>query len=252
MHARHLPGLGPRFWVALCLASVFGANMGDFFAHDLGLGHVAGLPFLAIGFALILIAERYDVSTRELYYWLAIIVVRTAATNIADYLAGDLKLPRVWIIACLALLLAIAVAMVWAARRPTTSANRNRGLLRADAMYWASMLVAGTLGTVIGDYVSHNLRLGDGLASMALGLPLGVLFLIGSRGPIWSLPFYWATIVMVRAAGTAVGDFLAGRGMLGLPLSTVSTGLAFTVLLLLWNGQRQSPIPAIKALEAEE
>ena len=73
--------------------------------------------------------------------------------------------------ACLALLLAIAVAMVWAARRPTTSANRNRELLRADAIYWASMLVAGTLGTVIGDYVSHNLRLGDGLASIALGLP---------------------------------------------------------------------------------
>ena len=68
MHARHLPVLGPRFWVALCLASVFGANMGDFFAHDVGLGHVAGLPFLAIGFALILVAERYDVSTRELYY----------------------------------------------------------------------------------------------------------------------------------------------------------------------------------------
>ena len=119
-------------------------------------------------------------------------------------------------------------------------------------MYWASMLVAGTLGTVIGDYVSHNLRLGDGLASIALGLPLGVLFLIGSRGPIWSLPFYWATIVMVRAAGTAVGDFLAGRGMLGLPLSTVSTGLAFAALLLLWSGQRQSAIPAISALESEK
>jgi uncharacterized membrane-anchored protein len=243
MHARHLPVLGPRFWVALCLASVFGANMGDFFAHDLGLGHVVGLPFLAIGFALILVAERYDVSTRELYYWLAIIVVRTAATNIADYLAGDLKLPRVWIMACLALLLAIAVAKVWAARRRTTSANRNRELLRADAMYWVSMLVAGTLGTVIGDYVSHNLRLGDGLASMALGLPLGVLFLIGSRGPIWSLPFYWATIVMVRAAGTAVGDFLAGRGILGLPLSTAATGITFVALLLVWRGPRSSTAP---------
>jgi uncharacterized membrane-anchored protein len=238
-----LPVLGPRFWVALCLASVFGANMGDFFAHDLGLGHVVGLPFLAIGFALILVAERYDVSTRELYYWLAIIVVRTAATNIADYLAGDLKLPRVWIMACLALLLAIAVAKVWAARRRTTSANRNRELLRADAMYWVSMLVAGTLGTVIGDYVSHNLRLGDGLASMALGLPLGVLFLIGSRGPIWSLPFYWATIVMVRAAGTAVGDFLAGRGILGLPLSTAATGITFVALLLVWRGPRSSTAP---------
>jgi uncharacterized membrane-anchored protein len=36
---RHVPRLGVGFWVALCLASVFGANMGDFFAHNLGLGH---------------------------------------------------------------------------------------------------------------------------------------------------------------------------------------------------------------------
>ena len=48
MHGRHLPALGRRFWGALCLASIFGANMGDFFAHDVGLGHVKGLPFLAI------------------------------------------------------------------------------------------------------------------------------------------------------------------------------------------------------------
>ena len=44
---QHLPILGPRFWAALCLASIFGANVGDFFAHDLGLGHLGGLPFLA-------------------------------------------------------------------------------------------------------------------------------------------------------------------------------------------------------------
>ena len=51
MQDRHLPSLGPRFWAALCLASIFGANMGDYFAHNLGLGHVAGLPFLAVAFA---------------------------------------------------------------------------------------------------------------------------------------------------------------------------------------------------------
>ena len=51
MQRSHVPQLGVRYWSALCLASIFGANMGDFFAHNLGLGHVAGLPFLAIAFA---------------------------------------------------------------------------------------------------------------------------------------------------------------------------------------------------------
>ena len=49
MNERHLPLSNARFWAALCLASIFGANLGDFFAHNIGLGHVAGLPFLAAG-----------------------------------------------------------------------------------------------------------------------------------------------------------------------------------------------------------
>jgi uncharacterized membrane-anchored protein len=99
MHGRHLPALGRRFWVALCLASIFGANMGDFFAHDLGLGHVRGLPFLAVAFAVVLVAERFDRLAHEAYYWLAIVIVRTAATNLADFMAGDMRLPRLLVMA---------------------------------------------------------------------------------------------------------------------------------------------------------
>src|SRR6266481_9443847 len=76
MRDQHLPALGPRFWAALCLASIFGANMGDFFAHNIGLGHVAGLPFLAVGFALVMTIERFDRMAHETYYWLGIILVR--------------------------------------------------------------------------------------------------------------------------------------------------------------------------------
>jgi uncharacterized membrane-anchored protein len=35
MQQYHVPLLGLRYWIALCLASIFGANMGDFFAHNL-------------------------------------------------------------------------------------------------------------------------------------------------------------------------------------------------------------------------
>ena len=109
MQGRHLPALGRRFWVALCLASIFGANMGDFFAHDLGLGHVRGLPFLAVAFAIVLVAERFDRLAHEGYYWLAIVIVRTAATNLADFMAGDMRLPRLLVMAGLTVLLAVVV-----------------------------------------------------------------------------------------------------------------------------------------------
>ena len=71
MQPIHLPALGARYWSALCLASIFGANMGDLFARNLGLGHVAGLPFLAVALAIVIVAERFDRIQHESYYWIA-------------------------------------------------------------------------------------------------------------------------------------------------------------------------------------
>ena len=248
MHDRHLPALGPRFWMALCFASVFGANLGDFFAHDLGLGHLKGLPLLAAALGIILLVERFDRFAHEGWYWSAIVVVRTAATNLADLLCGDLHFPRLWASVALAVALGIAVTLVWNAwrrsmgprsmgrgatgRDAADAAARKRLVLSADGAYWLCMLLAGTLGTVMGDYASHDLHLGDARAAVALGLPLACLFAAGGRGRIWLTGFYWVTVVMVRAAGTAVGDFLAQREVLGLALSTTATGVAFVVLLL--------------------
>lgn len=244
MHDRHLPALGPRFGTALCFASVFGANLGDFFAHDLGLGHLKGLPFLAMALGIILLVERFDRFAHEGWYWSAIVVVRTAATNLADLLCGDLRFPRLWASVALAVALGIAVTLVWNAWRRSTrreatadAAARKRLVLSADSAYWFCMLLAGTLGTVMGDYASHDLHLGDAKAAVVLGLPLACLFAAGGRGRLWLPAFYWVTVVMVRAAGTAVGDFLAQREVLGLALSTAATGLAFVVLLLIANAR---------------
>jgi uncharacterized membrane-anchored protein len=109
MQQIHLPTLGARYWAALCLASIFGANMGDFFARNLGLGHVAGLPFLALALAIVIASERFDRSVHQVYYWTAIIIVRTGATNFADFACGDMKLPRGLVIIGLAVALVVAL-----------------------------------------------------------------------------------------------------------------------------------------------
>jgi uncharacterized membrane-anchored protein len=239
----HLPALGPRYWTALCVASIFGANMGDFFAHDLGLGHVAGLPYLAVALAIVIIAERFDDVRHQFYYWTAIIIVRTAATNSADFLAGDMKLPRALVMAGLAVALAGAVWLSWQfvwLRRETKADN----VLCADLGYWISMFLAGTLGTVLGDYCSHNLKLGNAGGSLLLSPVVAVLLLAGHDGRLLWLPLYWTTVVSIRAAGTTVGDYLASRGMLGLPLSTAVSGLVFVLLLVLWRERSKSAEPA--------
>ena len=110
----------------------------------------------------------------------------------------------------------------------------------ADLGYWVCMFISGTLGTVIGDFCSHNVGLDDAGASILLSPIVAVLFLAGRGGRLLLLPFYWLTVVLIRAAGTAVGDFISGRNMLGLPVSTAVTGALFIALLVIWREQSRS------------
>ena len=107
------------------------------------------------------------------------------------------------------------------------------------------MFISGTLGIVIGDSCSHSIDLDDAGASILLSPIVAVLFLAGRGGLLLLLPFYWLTVVLIRAAGTAVGDFISGRIMLGLPASTADTGALFIARLVSGGSSRDRRESAI-------
>jgi uncharacterized membrane-anchored protein len=234
MQLAHVPSAGARYWAALSIASVFGANCGDFIARYFKLGHTGGLLPLAIILAIILIAERRDKFAHQAYYWAAIIVIRAAATNLADFGASDLALKKIWLIAALAALLLLALAVSPPAKSVAPPEARAFRLPSTDARYWVAMLIAGTLGTVIGDVMSFESGLGTLYASLVLASMLAVIFLLGAKGWFGNLWFYWLAVVTVRAAGTSLSDFLA-HNVFGLPLSTLVTGILFVATLLVWK-----------------
>src|SRR5207302_3673565 len=102
------------------------------------------------------------------------------------------------------------------------------------------MFISGTLGTVIGDFCSHNVGPDDAGASILLSPIVAVLFLAARGGRLLLLPFYWLTVVLIRAAGTAVGDVISGRNMLALPVSPAVTGGLFIAFLVIWREQSRS------------
>ena len=234
LRMEHLPNLNAKYWSALILASIFGANAGDFFSDVLGLGHFLGLPILALAFAGVLIAERFDRYKHHAYFWAAIIVVRSAATNIGD-IGHDLHLHPISVMAFLSALL-LATLTCWAVfRKQVTVPCAVSSSLASAPQYWWTMLVAGALGTVVGDYFSYAMHLGNLEAALLLGAVVVVLFLLlGPTDRLSRLFYYWLTVVFIRSAGTAMGDFFAHK-LLGLPLSTLTSGLAFIALLVLWR-----------------
>ncbi len=233
MQVTNVPVLGWRYWATISVASVFGANMGDFAAHNLHLGHMRGLPLLAVLFGAVLFAERRAHARSELFYWLAIVLLRTAATNLGDLTTHDMRLAPQWVVAALA---ALIMWILWAASR----ANNDQHLQLprtppTNARYWVVMLLAGTLGTVFGDFVADLIELPNATALFTMLL---IVVLTFSRHAVSRTVIgYWLTIILIRTAGTNMGDFLTdGDGIgLPLPLSTGMTGVLLLAMVMLWK-----------------
>jgi uncharacterized membrane-anchored protein len=245
MQSKHLPAINPRYWAAIILASIFGTNMGDLYAHNSGLGLLGGLPILAVLFVAAYVAERFDRLAHDAYYWLCIIILRTGATNIADYMAGKrgLHIDRLVLTAGFAAL--IAVLAVVALKKSGGAKPEGKALPETDALYWVTMLAAGVFGTIFGDYFEH--MIGEGVAVIVLSIALLPVLGVYWRSAVPSLFLYWATISAARTTGTAIGDWLAENDILniGLPVCTALTGAAFVAVLVLWRGRRQpQPAPA--------
>lgn len=239
----HVPRIDARYWAGITMASVFGTNMGDLYAHESGLGIIGGLPVLAAIVALGYFLERRDNTPHEAWYWLAIIIIRTGATNIADYVCGRryLGVDRMLFSCALAAFMAV---MIYLQRRR----NQRPGIPDTDANYWITMLAAGVFGTAAGDAVLRVFGgpsgMGGVYASALLAGLLAVLLLFGRGGRIQMLYYTWLTIGVARTAGTAIADMLAENEKLniGLVASTIMTGIVFVGVLFLWRSRPQ-PAP---------
>ena len=222
-----MPQVGARYWSALCLASVLGADTGDMLSRTLGLGYWHGLPPLAVLFAATVLVAR--VAPRaEAWYWLGIIIVRTAATNLADLQTLVVGQPMLVTAAVFAAILAAL-----AARPSSTAAAR---LPVADGWFWAAMLAAGTAGTALGDDLSFGQDLGPPLASASTTPALLLVFGWRATSRRAGCATFWTTVVAVRTWGTTVGDMTADRFGL-IPCAAIVLAL-FVGLLLAWRPTR--------------
>jgi uncharacterized membrane-anchored protein len=220
---RRMTGLSSRslrYWAALCVASVAGACLGDWLAHDLGLGHWRGAIALAVLLGAVLLAGSRLPVLGPACFWIAVLLIRAGATNLADLADHD------WRLSAPALAAGLGVALLVCVSRPG-AALRNASVPGTGVAFWLGLFLAGAIGTVIGDAASH--RFGLAAASALLSLALALLFALRllergrGRGG-------WLVIVGARSAGTSLGDWLADTGGLGLGIP-LATGLSCLALV---------------------
>ena len=231
MQLKISPLVGPRYWAAIAIASICGANLGDVFPDIFRIGSLIGLLILTAGFVIIFALDDLSKRGSEVFYWAAILVVRAAATEISDFVIGPSHKGYMLV----AVLLTIALLIL--THLPRRS-NRTPPAVRfgdADAEFWVTMLVAGALGTIIGDGVAHAFQsITTGVpvsAAIATTAAISLLFL-RSKGLVSVIMSYWMTIVAIRTWGTNVGDIFAF--VFSLPISLLASALILTGILLIW------------------
>jgi uncharacterized membrane-anchored protein len=236
MDARNLPALDARYWVAIFVASLLGTTLGDFISTTLHLGFVRGLVPLCVVLAVIFAFERRATEPSEAYYWAAIVITRTMATNIADLFTHALKLDYREVAAVFALLL--VATLLLGQRKPFRLGRlRSAALPNADSRYWLAILFASILGTTLGDFVSDGLGLGLLRGGILLAIVLCAVLYCQSRVVFFCSGFYWLAIVAVRTSGTVLGDFLSSsEGVnLGFGLSAATMALLLVGVLRFWR-----------------
>lgn len=225
MQLKISPIVNTRYWVAILVASTCGTNLGDMIPKMLGLGTASGLLLCAVLFALLMFVDRITEQGSELFYWVVILIVRAAATDIADSLVDKTPLGEMGAIVVLSVVLLALLVLIVRSRR-TANGGGSEAMPAVNGMYWLTMLAAGALGTVIGDTVGHALGPHHtGLPVSELIASLVFLLVLGVRMLRPDVVVYWLAIVAVRWWGTNMGDIFAHR------YSLSSSGIVSLVVL---------------------
>ncbi len=223
------PTIGSRYWAVLCFASMLGANLGDVLSRELGLGYWRGLPMLAALFASLVFAAR-SAPRATAWYWLLIVTVRGAATNLADWQAlNEDQPPTLRFAAAFP-----AIIVVWSVLLASLALRDSRRVqdqtrTNTDLWFWATMLAAGTLGTAVGDWLAFLSGLGLLSATVLTTATLVIALAARARGQALA---FWMLVLTIRTWGTNVGDLLADWvGLwLGFSVTAISTVAMFAIL----------------------
>ena len=233
MHDDHVPSIGLRTWTVFVAASIFGGNIGDIVTRHLGSGLVDHMLAAAAILAAIFICERNDWSKTHAWYWMAVVTLQSAATMLVDFSTIKLGFGRAAVLASLSVILLMAfelsrssstlIVLTHLMTRPGAAAKPV-----TDLGYWMTMMMVSMMGVVSADSLTFGLRVGALGSSLILLALLGGIFWLRRQPKANRLLVYWMKVVIIRAAGTAIGDFLAGHRYLdlGLPTSATLTGAA--------------------------
>jgi uncharacterized membrane-anchored protein len=226
-----VPHIVLLYWVIKIASTTLGETGADMFSMTFKLGYAETIGiFLAL--FLVLFAVKLGVrGYHPVVYWLTFTATAIVGTAISDFIDRTLHLG--YAMGSLALIVLLGVVLAaWYKKEGSVQVERIT-TPGAEVFYWIAFLIANTLGTAAGDYISDDLGLGfmHGAAVISGALLLIVLLHYLSKAP--KMLLFWLAFVLTRPFGATFGDFLTkptSEG--GIQFGTVGSSIVFSLVLV--------------------
>lgn len=109
-------------------------------------------------------------------------------------------------------------------------------LPKINFKYWLLMVLATTIGEIVGNLISRNLGLGYSLGSMLLISIYLISLLFIKYSKVKNAGFYWILIVLGNIAGTNIADFVTIAPLnLGTIYGSLLVMAVLTLILVIWK-----------------
>ena len=137
-----------------------------------------------------------------------------AGTTISDYIDRTLKLGLPTGAASFLVALLVAALVCWKAKFGYLSISGvNR--FSIELMFWTTVLIANTLGTALGDWLSDNTGLGFGRATSSSPPSSALIGYLHFRTSINKVVLFWAGFVLIQPFGATAGDLWTKKPAIG-------------------------------------
>jgi uncharacterized membrane-anchored protein len=224
-----VPQVTLAFWIIKIMSTTVGETGADYLAVNVGLGTGITGAIVAALLATSLLLQFRSRRYVPWVYWLTVVLVSVAGTQITDALTDGLEVSLYWSTAVFALMLA-AIFAIWYAIERTLSIQ-TIVTRRRELFYWAAILVTFALGTAAGDLATEALGLGFNLGVMIFGALIGAIGLLYYFGVNAVLTF-WLAYILTRPLGASLGDLLSqAREYGGVGFGTIYTSVCFLFVI---------------------
>lgn len=225
------------FWVMKICATTLGETAGDLLSMTLHVGYARSSLILLGLFVLVLGLQLAARGFNPVLYWSVILATSTAGTTMSDYMDRTLGLGYATGASLLAGSLVLVLA-IWQLSEKTISVDAIRSG-RAEAFYWAAILLSNTLGTALGDYLADDSGLGFLGGALLIAALIAATAMAAWQTRIDRVALFWLAFVLTRPFGATFGDLLTkpvSHG--GLGFGTLGSSLALAAILiglLIWS-----------------